>query len=121
MWVSRWPYDDCNCPQSWTNNIIEYIWTTWFTVNGVAWTRVLTDPSRTNADNYPICFWYCGNNSHSKYKMHSLKITTADWEHNYIPCYRKSDNVIWLYSLEDGVFYTNQWSWVFTKGHDVHP
>lgn len=38
---------------------------------------------------------------------------------NLIPCYRKSDSVIWLYDLINNTFYTNQWSWTFTKGSDV--
>lgn len=119
MWISWWPHDDCNCPQSWTNNVIEYNWTTWFTVNGVAWTRVWTDPSRTNADNYPICFWYCWNNSHSKYKMYDLKITANDWEHIFVPCYRVLDWVIWLYDLANGQFYSNVWTWTFVKWRDI--
>ena len=36
-----------------------------------------------------------------------------------IPCYRKSDSVIWMYDLVNGVFYTNSWTWSFTKWSDV--
>ena len=38
---------------------------------------------------------------------------------NLIPCYRKSDNVIGMYDLVSGVFYTNQGTGGFTKGKDV--
>ena len=36
-----------------------------------------------------------------------------------IPCYRKSDNVIGLYDMVGGTFYTNNGTGTFTKGDDV--
>ena len=39
--------------------------------------------------------------------------------HNFIPCYRKADNVIGLYDTIDGIFYTNAGSGTFGKGSDV--
>lgn len=36
-----------------------------------------------------------------------------------IPCYRKLDNVIWMYDAVNGVFYTNSGSWTFTKWPNV--
>ena len=65
------------------------------------------DQSKT--DNY----WY--------YKLYYMKI----WDSNnnlirdFVPCYRKSDNVIWLYDLVNSVFYTNAWTGTFSKGNDV--
>lgn len=38
---------------------------------------------------------------------------------NFIPCYRKSDNVIWLYDTVSWTFYTNKWSWSFTKWWNI--
>jgi hypothetical protein len=40
---------------------------------------------------------------------------------DFIPCYRKSDNVIWMYDLANNQFYTNAWSGSFTKWADVPP
>jgi len=37
----------------------------------------------------------------------------------FVPCYRKSDNVIWMYDLVNNQFYTNAWTWSFTKWSDV--
>lgn len=37
---------------------------------------------------------------------------------DFIPCYRKADNVIGLYDLVNGVFYTNQGTGTFLKGTD---
>lgn len=38
---------------------------------------------------------------------------------DFIPCYRKSDNVIGLYDLVTETFYTNQGTGVFLKGEDI--
>ena len=38
---------------------------------------------------------------------------------NFIPCYRKSDNVIWLRERETKTFFTNAWTWTFTKGWNI--
>ena len=35
------------------------------------------------------------------------------------PCYRKSDNAIWMVDLVNKVFYPNAWSWSFTKWNNV--
>ena len=56
----------------------------------------------------------------AKTKMYACKI----WEsnvlvRNFIPCYRKSDNVIGLYDLVNNVFYTNAGTGTFNKGNDV--
>lgn len=39
---------------------------------------------------------------------------------DFVPCYRKSDNVIWLYDLVNKQFYTNSGTWTFTKWPDVN-
>ena len=54
-------------------------------------------------------------------KLYSFKVYSdaSTLVRDFIPCYRKSDNVIWLYDLVNDVFYTNQWSWTFTKWGDV--
>lgn len=38
---------------------------------------------------------------------------------DFMPCYRKSDNVIGMYDLVNDQFYTNAWTWTFTKWPDV--
>ena len=112
------PHDDSNAPQTWFVNHLVYT-RTQFTVNGNVWTQVWTDPSWTNADDYPVCFWYCGNNSKSKYKMYSLKITTNTWEKTFVPCFRKADWAVWLFELSEGEFYANAWTWTFWMWRDI--
>ena len=38
---------------------------------------------------------------------------------DFVPCYRKSDSVIWMYDLVNKQFYTNAWTGTFTKWPDV--
>ena len=38
----------------------------------------------------------------------------------FIPCYRRSDNVIGFYDLVNDVFYTNAGSGTFSKGPNVY-
>lgn len=61
------------------------------------------------------------NNRKWAYKIYYCKIWNS-WTliRDFVPCYRISDNVIWMYDLENDVFYTNNWSWTFTKWNDVN-
>lgn len=71
--------------------------------------------------------WILANNysrSTNKYncraKIYSMDISIDGVkERDFVPCYRKADNVIGLYDLVYGTFYTNQGSGTFTKGNDV--
>jgi hypothetical protein len=90
------------------------------TVDGASWTLTTTwTPYQNNI------YLFCGNNwwsawRHTSVKFKSFKISES-WtlQRNFIPCYRKSDNVIWMYDLVNNVFYTNSWSWTFTKWADI--
>lgn len=58
--------------------------------------------------------------SDANFRLYSTKI--YKWWNEYldlVPCYRKSDWEIWLYDLVNDVFYTNQWSWTFSKWNDI--
>ena len=70
-----------------------------------------------------ILFWLSDNwsiNSFSNIKLYYCKIRD-NWTlvREFIPCYRKSDSVIWLYDIIWKQFYTNQGSWTFSKGWNV--
>lgn len=64
---------------------------------------------------------YCPNSmNYSTIRVYRAKIyegTTLKMD--FIPCYRKSDNVIGLYDLVNGTFYTNAGSGTFIKGNDI--
>ena len=91
-----------------------------YTLNGVTYSRNGSIGSGTskifhgNAGGGNI--FYCNA------KLYSCKI----WNNNIlvrdlIPCYRKSDNVIGMYDLVNGVFYTNAGTGTFLKGENVVP
>ena len=54
-------------------------------------------------------------------KMYKLEIYNENWVliYDLYPVYRKSDNVIWMLDIVNKVFYTNQWSWSFTKWPNI--
>jgi hypothetical protein len=55
-------------------------------------------------------------------RMFYLKIY-INWtlERDLVPCYRKNDNVIWMYDLVGWWFYTNRRTWTFSKWWDILP
>ena len=57
---------------------------------------------------------------HASAKLYSCKIWDNDvLIRDFVPCYRKSDNVIWLYDMVNDVFYTNAGTGSFTKWVDM--
>ena len=64
-------------------------------------------------------FWLFNNSWESSYyasmKLYYFKAWSS-WTlvREMIPCYRKSDSVIWLYDIVNDVFYTNAGSGTFT-------
>ena len=80
--------------------------------------------SGTITQTLPLYILANNNNGSSRYwtraKIYSLDITIDGVkERDFVPCYRKADNVIGLYDLVYGTFYTNAGSGTFTKGQDV--
>lgn len=57
--------------------------------------------------------WYTSNLW--RFSLRRTKISNS-WTlvRDFIPCYRKSDNVVWLRDRVNKSFYTNSWSWSFT-------
>lgn len=55
-------------------------------------------------------------------KLREFKIYSdaSTLNRDLIPCYRKLDSVIWMYDTVNNVFYTNSWTWTFTKWPDVN-
>lgn len=61
-----------------------------------------------------------GIDGHINAKLYSCKIYDNDTlVRDFIPCYRKSDNVVGLYDLVNNVFYTNAGTGVFSYGGEV--
>lgn len=60
------------------------------------------------------------NSTGFKGKIYEFKLYDNDiLVRNFIPCYRKIDNVAGMYDVVNGVFYTNDGTGSFTVGPDV--
>ena len=91
------------------NNYVKNVWwssnlVSWNTVSWYTWSSSIKLNKSKNS-------WNVSSN-----RRYYVKI----WEwntqiRNMIPCYRKSDNVIWMYDTVNNQFYTNSWTGTFTK------
>ena len=92
------------------------------TLNGDTYTFNL----QTYASVYNLLLLTCNTGGTVDNRMVSGKIYYCKIYDNdvlvrdFIPCYRKSDNVIGLYDKVNNVFYTNSGTGIFTKGLDVN-
>ena len=84
---------------------------------------LVADPPTVNRT-VPLMVYQYGTQRLTTYgwsgKIYSLKIygTNDQLIRDYVPCYRKSDNVAGMYDLVNGVFYTNAGSSSFSVGND---
>lgn len=89
--------------------------------NGVTLTSSTIDVS-SNTQTFPLLATK-QNNSITRYqngRIYSCRIfDNSNLVREFIPCYRKSDNVIGMYDLVNKSFYTNAGSGTFLKGIDV--
>lgn len=100
------------------------------TANNGNLTVTLNGTSRSGAysgtinKDYPL-FIFANNSSGTAAQYSSLKVYWFQIYDNgilvrdFVPCYRKSDNVAGLYDKVNGVFYTNAGTGTFTLGPDV--
>ena len=93
-----------------------YVKNVWASSNLISWNTI-----SWYTWGYTIKLNYNDNDwSISSNRRYYVKIW--DWNtqvRDLVPCYRKSDSVIWLYDLINDVFYTNSWTGTFTKWPDV--
>ena len=139
-WIIYWIYDNrtswgTNAYQFWFRESSSFFnqidWTDWYaTWNPNSYSRnqrykIISDwTSNKSSDLWMFLFaqneaWspkWCLN-----WRLYYCKIWCW-WTlvRDFYPVYRKSDNVIWLLDIVNKVFYTNQWTWSFTKWPDVN-
>ena len=107
------------------NAFIDVYNRTWeSTVEGTTTTGTLTITTDYDTTENFWLFRRNGENAGLRYyaqvRIYSCKLYDSGvLVRDYIPCYRKSDNVIGLYDLVNNVFYTNEGTGTFTKGNDV--
>lgn len=93
---------------------------TWIKIN---WTNY-SYTAWSTFSNYNIHIFNSWDNSNTakrwRFKLYYFKLYD-NWTlvRDFVPCYRKSDDVIWLYDLVNDTFYTNSWTWTFTKWPDA--
>lgn len=94
-------------------NTLEVDWNS-YTIT-TTWT-----PYQSSIDLFAWNNWWSHGRRPSICKIKTFTITD-NWNigRDFVPCYRIADWVIWMYDIENGVFYTNQWSWTFSKWNDV--
>ena len=106
-----------------TISILASNWTQYININ---W-NTYSSSCGSSLNTWPIPLW-CREQLNGQYsyyatdlKIYYFKIYSAEnvLVREFIPCYRKSDSVIWMYDLVNNQFYTNSWSWTFTKWPDV--
>ena len=87
-------------------------------------TLQMTLPTRTSMTSKAL-YLFCLNGNgtagyYSHFALEYLQITQGESViHDYVPCYRKADNVAGLYDLVTGTFYTNAGTGSFTVGANV--
>ena len=128
---------------SWNEHLISYWWNTYNNYSSIYdniiyevemnyknsrawkldWTTKISSLSTLYTNNQPIYIFTWNYNWSflpAKIKLYSLKL--SDWTaitHEFVPVYRKSDSVIWMLDIINKVFYTNNWSWTFSKWSNV--
>lgn len=90
----------------------------------VDWTLKVTPATTTFTAPWPLYLFWLNNNwsfaESAAMKYYYFKIYD-NWTlvRYFIPCYRKSDWVIWMRDTVEKKFYTNKWSWTFIKWPDT--
>lgn len=115
---------------TWRQSISDYaLWTiidfeydnNWWKYGSQTWTW--TPPNNSTSYNLVILWLnHWGSVDSRKFygKLYYFKYWSS-WTLmlDLVPCYRKSDSVIWLYDIVNNQFYTNSWTGTFTKWPDV--
>ena len=129
--LSSWNWNSCLCflnssvIEVWASTSVSFSATTWtdyemdYTLSSITvnWT---TQTLSATTGSYELTLFYW-NTNWWKTRIYSFEIYTwTTLERDFVPCYRKLDSVIWMYDLVNDVFYTNSWSWTFTKWPDVN-
>lgn len=126
FWWNNWLPPSQNRPSTTANTIVEL-------ENNFLNSRLMKKDNNTiynisetlTSNWFPINIfahnWWWTAQYFSSIKLYSLKISDSSTiTYEFVPCYRKSDNVIWLLEIKHKIFYTNQWSWSFQKWPDIN-
>lgn len=95
-------------------------WNLTFTANWTTYTGTYSWSLGTAQ--FPLFCRYRSSQDGYNYYSQNMKLyyfklynSESNLVRDLIPCYRKSDDVIWMYDLVNNQFYTNSWTWTFIK------
>ena len=101
-----------------------YIITTgWSEVSNTANSQKITNNPTNNQLAILAQYW---PNEDAYYNYASAKLYACKiWDNDvlvrdFVPCYKTSNNEIWLFDKVENKFYANSWTWTFTKWPDVN-
>ena len=120
FWSTQYSLTSWNLWNWWTHTwevSSNWFYLDWTKIVSVSWTF-------SWANSMTLFAWHMNTNiwfHKGSFKLYYFKIY-ENWTlvRDFVPCYRKSDSVIWLYDLVNSVFYTNAGTWTFTKWADVN-
>lgn len=95
-----------------------------FTIDGVQKGNAVSTSLPWGTSQANVCIFNAANSGRTavgKLKSCILYDQNGDKLVELVPCYRKSDNVVGVYDIENGSFITNAGSGSFSKGPDVLP
>ena len=109
-------------------DVIEAYWKdrgSYIIVNGIKSTK--NQYQNNSLGDEPNYTFYMGATNRDGNAILKPKLTIYSWKfyqddiliRDFIPCYRKSDNVIGMYDTVNGIFYTNKGTGTFLKGNDI--
>lgn len=123
----QWKYRLHNWWNYWDFSPVSNVKTTietnssWITINGTSYLLTAGSSYSSYSINlYSIWSWWWRNNR-GHFRTYSFQISNNNvLVRDFVPCYRIADSVVWMYDLVNSQFYTNLWTWTFTKGPDVN-
>lgn len=128
-WDEQWIFAvwaNPNWYRAWVNNWTWETWN-WFTYD-TTWLNTDIIATWNCSRNFTKeCYLFAQNENGTPYHLYkgTMKLYSCiiyrNWDaiRDFVPCYRKLDSVIGLYDLANWVFYTNDWTWTFTKWPNV--
>lgn len=131
LYNNKWSYGYLGSHWNWTlwsgslntDYDVEFSWVSWNAFIKVDWTTLFNSSSTYSTTLSYECKLFASNDGpHPWLRVYSAKYynNTDTLVRDLVPCYRKSDNVIWMYDLVNDQFYTNNWTWTFTKWPNVN-
>ena len=129
VWFMWNHYDNKWSAVVWTDYEIDFSRLSWNLYFKIDWTTIQTSSeTRSTSLDWNVCLlWTYSQDGNPQYRanpwmrLYYSKFYNSAWTlvADLVPCYLKSNGEIWMYDLVNNVFYTNAWTWTFTKGNDV--